>query len=444
MIDLSMTNLRRIALQNNCTGFAKIREKSKLIEYLQSCGVDVGSLNEVIPSDEDRVYKVNDICKKLKTTYNTNILKKADSTIIEGFKVASKMYANSGDGNATLMKLINNNFPNNMPIAKYISGPSMITVHKNIESNKTFYVFGENHDRKGECNVGTMITDYLESLFKTTNVFIDLYIEIPVDADMTFIPPGHMTFMSTRFKNCFDMAKRLKDITCDFVRIHNVDIRWRIDKENFSQVGLFFLEKVQLKLLNLVWVGDLTLIRNKEIFLSYDFREYSKRILLANKEDAYKYIMEQLNSSTHLKKELSRSTKSEEIYEWIGYNIRTILNRFHEMSQRITRTIYNILDKNHNNLVTEQDINYLGNFTTNITSIFMDGYTLSRIFKKFNVKDSNQPEEPHNIIIYTGNYHSNNYRDFLASNGYTRTTAYAIEGYRDCVDVKGIEQPLFS
>ena len=87
--------------------------------------------------------------------------------------------------------------------------------------------------------------------------------------------------------------------------------------------------------------------------------------------------------------------------------------------------------------------------------IVTDGYLLARIFKTFKVYDrfaynprkTDEPAEPHNIIIYAGNAHSQRYRLFLKYLGFNLIeSAGKLEkpvGFSNCVDISRIDQPFF-
>ena len=89
----------------------------------------------------------------------------------------------------------------------------------------------------------------------------------------------------------------------------------------------------------------------------------------------------------------------------------------------------------------------------------MDAYTLSRIFKQFKPKNQQtpptQPIEPHNIIVYAGDYHARVYGEFLRENGYrlVQRTGYfhdeksgeeSIDYDLSCIDISNFKQPFFS
>ena len=106
-----------------------------------------------------------------------------------------------------------------------------------------------------------------------------------------------------------------------------------------------------------------------------------------------------------------------------------------------------------------------------INYLIVDGYLLGRIFRTFVIdpedinkeRPTDEPYEPHNIIIYAGNAHSINYRRFLDRLGFIpiswvgedwrkvpehRIKSYQIYRYRpnpaNCIDMKDFPQPFFS
>ena len=68
-------------------------------------------------------------------------------------------------------------------------------------------------------------------------------------------------------------------------------------------------------------------------------------------------------------------------------------------------------------------VNNVWSSSAGVNSVIADIYTISRIFKKFNMEKiqekayyngaTDQPERAHNIIIYAGDFHAQTYRKFL-------------------------------
>jgi len=90
-------------------------------------------------------------------------------------------------------------------------------------------------------------------------------------------------------------------------------------------------------------------------------------------------------------------------------------------------------------------------------TIIADAYLLARIFKTFRIdrklRPTDEPAEPHNVIIYAGNAHSQRYRTFLKYIGFILVQhsgkldvddPYPNPNRTNCVDMRKIKQPLFS
>jgi hypothetical protein len=87
---------------------------------------------------------------------------------------------------------------------------------------------------------------------------------------------------------------------------------------------------------------------------------------------------------------------------------------------------------------------------------------LARVFKKFDIdtqdlnkkRQTDEPKEPHNIIIYAGNAHSKVYRKFLTQLGFEdkgnsgqmdheKKVSDTDDSVHKCVDMSKIKQPFF-
>ena len=72
----------------------------------------------------------------------------------------------------------------------------------------------------------------------------------------------------------------------------------------------------------------------------------------------------------------------------------------------------------------------------NIGSRIMDVYGLGRMFRNFK-----NDKKISNIIVYTGEYHSEFYRKVLKNLGFDEIKAK--KKYNRCLDVKELKQPFF-
>jgi hypothetical protein len=90
--------------------------------------------------------------------------------------------------------------------------------------------------------------------------------------------------------------------------------------------------------------------------------------------------------------------------------------------------------------------------------LLVDYYTITRIFREFKPKTQGQySESPKDIMIYVGNAHAENYREFFKYMEFTETeSTYAqmhvpnvgnnlpLPELYSCLDITKIKQPLFS
>ena len=79
--------------------------------------------------------------------------------------------------------------------------------------------------------------------------------------------------------------------------------------------------------------------------------------------------------------------------------------------------------------------------------LVMDIYLLTRMFKKFKQRDQEYAEEAKYIVIYAGDFHSNNYREFLNILGFkviqeTKSEDKTNNNFQ-CLDISQFEQPFF-
>ena len=111
-------------------------------------------------------------------------------------------------------------------------------------------------------------------------------------------------------------------------------------------------------------------------------------------------------------------------------------------------------DKWHLQLTADeysQIVHELDDITLTLNTRTMDVYLLSRMFKKFSTKVApfrggtplEQPEQPHNVVIYAGEYHSRVYRKALGMLGFKLTDS-ADKISERCLDVSTFPQPFFS
>ncbi len=148
-----------------------------------------------------------------------------------------------------------------------------------------------------------------------------------------------------------------------------------------------------------------------------------------------------------VEKEIKKSYFSKEIMEYTSSVIKEHLNNLDQA--KINKHIKNLNinpsnSKNKHAFINA--VNYIADdlFYANTGIYRMDAYTLSRVFKKFDVSNSHDPKYPKNIILYAGDAHSRNYRNFLNHIGFNMINAVKTPDYDRCIDVSKFPQPFFS
>lgn len=434
---------------------------------------------------------MQDICDNLNTFYNTNILDDAAELQQASFYKVCKDNKNNKKGNTVLKRLILNHYTKSKPVFSQLSGPLSLTVHYSKKYHKKIYIFGEFHmhdfpcvDRN--CSYGQVvnpktykcisdkgpiantlksegfkleqrqtsedISDYFEELFKNTDVFIDFYVEFPAFQKRgyylwkKYYSPGTLRTMMDRFAKCIETVERVLEEDCALIRAHYIDIR-RTSTINFGTQ--YFINKFRginetnVKALRIeinVWTLRPILLTMGE----------SKDIII-------KYFIDEYENSSYNKKEVAKSTLSKKIDKWVKKKIIERVNIYYIGLQSKTKIL---LNPKINDEVFISNLKQLTYELIDISFLIVDSYTLARIFRKFDVKNTNQPVEPSNIIIYAGNFHSNNYREFLTDEGFTEISSVgktltndiivgvsSKDSYRKskkCLYMNKIPQPFFN
>ncbi len=444
--------------------------------------------------------------KLLTTTYNTNILDDltpsvrkrfydyADNETMFAYDQQAKV---SEDVNTVLVQLILNHKDNDKPVVKTISGPHTLSQHYSPETHKTIYIFGEAHLKESECRNmrGDLpVSDYLEDLFLTTDVFIDFYVEI----GDTAIQQGAYDFGREDLETLNDLAsltdmfgpcipkfmqkipKFMQNIiqrSCDLARVHYADVR---DIGGRRIIHEFFMEYWRTRYWYRRSGSNIPTIAKEVLRLldgmtRSDFESFVVGNFLGNS-----IVMKEIQRSlcpdliltyfTALAKELARNEYPD--------MARSVHSLFQVLSGKKTLSaseieIFNrtLSEKGKTMSASEIEIEFerllkvlfvseieielerLLKVLVRVDTVNMDAYTMSRVFKRFRVsKNKPQPKVPHNIIIYAGNAHSMIYRDFLKFIGFqlvAQTTPGSIfkkDGVTPsrCVRMGNFPQPLFS
>ena len=392
------------------------------------------------------------------------------------------------------------------PIADFIAGPFSLTVQWSQEYKKLIYIFGENHNTITDCPRIShkrimLIEDYLEQLFATTDVFIDFFNEIDVFQSPAFIDilrDKRIIKIYERFKNCKDKSLQTADGKCALIRSHFFDVR-QLDDVKINSISLFILICYHISNIVDVNLKNDDDLQNLQVFLNNDSIRYTINDILdslstiKSEDEYYEFWNDQIDTFEFLQKKISRTKKdktdiikkfiSEQFRETalkicslyditsLSIHIKQILEKHYFQFDYKDGTIENmydfiipkITDEDYKNLIIY--IYNLMNCMASHNSFVTDIYLLSRMFKEFDIdtKDSkkkrntDEPKEAHNIIIYAGDKHSDRIRKFLDEELGFKLIDYAgkkwpkedkefsppVE-YENCIRMGGFTQPFFS
>ena len=433
---------------------------------------------------------VSYICDKLTTTYNTNILDLASDDIKDKFLLTSLTHRDGNEGKKALMNLICNHFEKDRPKPRFIGGPKNLTVHHSKEHNKMIYIFGEHHSDIVDCDIRfgdestketwdkpnskkMRVEYFLSEFIRTTDVFLDIFVEFHIvpkkegkyhDDFRPYEDNHRINKLLENLKECLQQDSRTE--LCSLARIHYFDIR-AFDKEGIvtSSTNLNYFS-YKLGGIFDVFSGDiLTKILKKIMEENQIIKSFLIDYLSQPDETEFKRIwVQHLYKFYHITKELERLKNydpkmkdkilhffEKEITEivmkkrefWLA-NVNIILNHTTYSDEIFNFAFKNIVDS-----------------IVSITALYPDLYTILRIFKTFNMSEmkekaykqaTDQPDKAHNIIIYSGDVHSQVYRKFLKEvlDFDKIEVAGKEEPYEQggesmyCIDMEPITQPLFS
>lgn len=407
-----------------------------------------------------------DFCKSLHDTYDTNMLKRLPKNEQDFFYAASK-YSGKDEGFSTLKYLITNGVDKKMPTPKAITGPYTLSYHTSKKYNKKIYIFGEKHGYEGNCKdqckntksrnrktppICDWITmsDYLENLFDTSNVFIDFYLEVEELNDYLNYKwfdimqlNSYLAEMRAKFRHCIEKQQLLR---CKTGRFHYTDIRVKNDyegKTNYVNVATNSLGKFERELTTLLDKELITLDKDKVMVNQFiqkylkenpELRDLLHTFAYGAPKDTFKKLYKIYLSNSRVKKELNRTYLKKDIERIFRKLVVLKLKHYSHFSDTVKNTL--------NGSIKPDRIPKLSTVLVLLNSPIVDLYTICRIFKKFkNVVD--QPEEPANIIIHAGNEHSNNFRYMLGKLGF-ESIFYTENSRNDrCLDMSEIKKPLF-
>ena len=367
------------------------------------------------------------------------------------------------------MELICNHYSEtvNKPIAEFIGGPKTLSIHWHPVYQKIIYIFAEWHANIMDCKtfkedaVTVPVEDYLYDLMLSTDVFLDIYFEVKLYkggeySHSTPYVPGRINELFKKFRNCLQYNTR-SDASCQLARVRHME-------ENKITI-LWILKKIQV-FSNRSKDKKLCVVPLKGILIKYEkITTLLRELVQDDIKKVSEFIKKQLEEDQYIKKELDKIIENRELKtEILSFYGEIISKEIEEVIPFIKKDILNILNyMEETDEVLFKSMNSIYTFLMRIMSYFADVYLLARMFKDFDMSEmekkaykgaTDQPIRANNIIIYCGDMHAINYRNFLESIGFNEIdhAGDLTEDIRKpipntpkyCLDMRQIKQPLFS
>jgi hypothetical protein len=399
------------------------------------------------------------LINELINTYDTKILDRIDKGIVEQLYLVGHQ-VDEIIKRPVLIKLISNHFQNKeQPFPLLIGGPFTLTLHWSDKYNKMVYIFGEIHSEEIDCDTSfpeasfiewgpnkMRIEDFFWELIQVCDVFIDIFIEFPAYKGINYNNMTEYNYkdrlgkLLERLKLCIQKETRNHPV-CELARVHYFDVR------TVEDVGASITIQFEDEISNILKKDNQNF--TKFGLITNKYFEILKELYIVNQDETNTKTIEfwrkQIeNVNSYSQKELNQLSEYPGLKEYIvTFCLNKLVQEMYPLSEepiknRMIRAIFTIftiteyLQKNECNEHDPLRLQFIYEYNKAyeiidnyfyVTNVYIaDAYLLARMFKKFNLsKDlpegsvQDQPTHAHNIIIYAGNVHSNNYREFLNS-----------------------------
>lgn len=331
------------------------------------------------------------------------------------------------------------------------------------------YLFYDEHTTVGECKKDTnhvMVSDWLDQLFnKKDRKFIDFYLETHIfnpkineafkkikaiynpvtrPSDVPEGKYGQLVNLMKKVNRCIEGEVYRKYI-CPYknIRIHYTDLR----RYTYVEDLLKRLSKKHKYETN----SEVMYYVLNEIYKKYKYYQDNPKEFYITNQIYKKFILDNI-----------KGTKIEKQWKQIPDNnskIDNIINLIYKNNEGKIIPLSDLIDAViiwKFKLVDSHDPNIM-NINTDTQEVFiskevmhelllplgipfMDLYLMGRLLKKFDVKDSNDPEYAEYSIIYAGAEHCSGYDEFLKSIGFKdiyKSNGISKEKYQ-CIDISGM------
>lgn len=281
------------------------------------------------------------------------------------------------------------------------------------------------------------LPNFLDEIIRNTKGMVDIFFEFPYHKNDSEIYIYHYlegTMLDTfnYFKKCLSVNKKSCKSQYPNLRLHYSDLRIYL-KSNYKNTTIISKRIDVLSDAVKYWIY----ILNKHLKNPFKIPILQNNIIsshfkmifqLPSSDDEMKILFDEIWNVPKIQKQLKniiKKTLITKLYDffwnrirfyikWGEESIMIIINIFRDIKERFVR-YYDMIDSKEY-LNSDNIMDFINDFKTlsdifgNFRMIEMDLYLMSRLFKKMG------GSHPQNVIIYTGDFHRETYRDFLAQN----------------------------
>ena len=314
-----------------------------------------------------------------------------------------------------------------------VMGIISASYHMNPRLQKRILVLGDHHTEKADCKVPGMknVSQFLKHIVEQDkSQKYDIFFEFGYYTHGMEQPTSNPAYnqgylfglVKDEWKNCIKLDKTM----CEYqnVRVHYTDMRqfvkpvWDIAQIMVHQFG-------KLTEGSTTWVDFLTNLSTMK-FALMDLKKLTGNKLTRG------WIM----NTYKIGKQMTKCPYSGVVQLLNAFIEREIVSNLVDIDELI-----NFIDRFEETDQMKHRLRRYSDTIFDLTTAIMDAYTLSRLFSQF----QNDDQEPHNIIIYAGDSHSENYRKFFDKAEFTRIGLSKSVSDSDvkCVNMSSYQQPFF-
>jgi hypothetical protein len=328
-------------------------------------------------------------------------------------------------------------------INTYVSGLNHFIVLYSLKYNKIVYLLGETHMYEG-CSLTSQpminANQFFFNLMNSTQKFLDIFLEIglsPEDKSVYKFDILTKKYSNLERKGVGFLEKTLQDLSkancgvniysenrnfkkCNYknARVHSADIRY--SKHIFS-----------------TYIGNL--IQFLLYCIQYPLKPADECKRLQNIDKDFlqdQTILKHINNfftDVKIKRQID-NIKYPEVVDFIMKKYRDLLNNVYLINYNYVREVVKITDFNEKYKLIKEIVDYISNY--------MDLYLFPRIFRSFRNIPGVYSEDPKNIIIYGGSFHTGEYFKWLKELEFNVVYSAYDKKEHNCVQIKNFT-PIF-